>query len=348
MVSPHAAEANFLAQTTRRRTEGCQRGSIRRLKPASHRERAPGEGFPRARFGARMSLRGGIGAAMIAARSPRASFDDERRDDARQPNDGSTRADGGAVPPPSPTRGAGHAGEATTSSSALGKMQVPWQKMKHGVKDITRKLAALKAPAVLDKFKPSSPPFNRPNPSSEGWVGAPAPPPTRPTAPGATVSWTLGAWCLNPNAPFGEQSDPPEGYVPASGSNFSRWQKRWLVATTPGVLVVYKRANRLGGPVGFVDLAHASVMVADVGNPRQFLVVTGSRMFMSSVRQKGLDGGPVPEGVRRGVLRRGGARARSTVAVRVSREGGGGGTAGPLIPAEVKSAERRRQRLSRN
>ena len=42
---------------------------------------------------------------------------------------------------------------------------------------------------------------------------------------------------------------------------------------------MYKRANRLGGPVGFVDLAHASVMVADVGNPRQFLVVTGSRMF---------------------------------------------------------------------
>ena len=108
---------------------------------------------------------------MIAARSPRASFDDERRDDARQPNDGSTRADGGAVPPPSPTRGAGHAGEATTSSSALGKMQVPWQKMKHGVKDITRKLAALKAPAVLDKFKPSSPPFNRPIPRTTGWAG---------------------------------------------------------------------------------------------------------------------------------------------------------------------------------
>ena len=171
---------------------------------------------------------------MIAARSPRASFDDERRDDARQPNDGSTRADGGAVPPPSPTRGAGHAGEATTSSSALGKMQVPWQKMKHGVKDITRKLAALKAPAVLDKFKPSSPPFNRPNPSSEGWVGAPAPPPTRPTAPGATVSWTLGAEVPHPNAPFGEQSDPPEGYVNLWVNNFSRWQKRWLVATTPG------------------------------------------------------------------------------------------------------------------
>ena len=214
---------------------------------------------------------------MIAARSPRASFDDERRDDARQPNDGSTRAGGGAVPPPSPTRGAGHAGEAT-SSSALGKMQAPWQKMKHGVKDITRKLAMLKKPAVLDKFKPSSAPVNRPDPSSEGWVGA----------PGAAANPTNGARrygimdprrYVNPNAPFGEQSDPPEGYVNIWVNKFYRWQKRWLVATTPGVLVVYKRANRLGGPVGFVDLAHASVMVADVGNPRQFLVVTGSRMF---------------------------------------------------------------------
>ena len=256
---------------------------------------------------------------MIAARSPRASFDDERRDDARQPNDGSTRAGGGAVPPPSPTRGAGHAGEAT-SSSALGKMQAPWQKMKHGVKDITRKLAMLKKPAVLDKFKPSSAPVNRPDPSSEGWVGA----------PGAAANPTNGARrygimdprrYVNPNAPFGEQSDPPEGYVNIWVNKFYRWQKRWLVATTPGVLVVYKRANRLGGPVGFVDLAHASVMVADRGNPRQFLVVTGSRMH-SRAEQKcsiGLD--TVPEGVRRRVLRRGGARARSTVAVRVPREG---------------------------
>ena len=122
----------------------------------------------------------------------------------------------------------------------------------------------LKAPAVLDKFKPSSPPFNRPNPSSEGWVGA----------PGAAANPTNGARrygimdprrlrYLNPNAPFGEQSDPPEGYVNLWVNNFSRWQKRWMVATTPGVLVVYKRANRLGGPVGFVDLARASVMVAD-------------------------------------------------------------------------------------
>ena len=205
---------------------------------------------------------------MIAARSPRASFDDE-------PNDvGSTRADVGADPPTSPTRGPTRSGAPATSgeatsSGALGKMQVPWQKMKHGVKDITRKLAMLKAPAVLDKFKPSSPPFNRPNPSSEGWVGA----------PGAAANPTNGARrygimdprrlrYLNPNAPFGEQSDPPEGYVNLWVNNFSRWQKRWMVATTPGVLVVYKRANRLGGPVGFVDLAHASVMVADRGNPR--------------------------------------------------------------------------------
>ena len=180
---------------------------------------------------------------MIAARSPRASFDDERRDDARQPNDGSTRAGGGAVPPPSPTRGAGHAGEAT-SSSALGKMQAPWQKMKHGVKDITRKLAMLKKPAVLDKFKPSSAPVNRPDPSSEGWVGA----------PGAAANPTIGARrygimdprrYVNPNAPFGEQSDPPEGY--AGSTNLPVAEAGW--SRPAEFLVVYKRANRLGGPV---------------------------------------------------------------------------------------------------
>ena len=157
-------------------------------------------------------------------------------------------------------------------------MQVPWQKMKHGVKDITRKLAMLKAPAVLDKFKPSSPPFNRPNPSSEGWVGA----------PGAAANPTNGARrygimdprrlrYLNPNAPFGEQSDPPEGYVNLWVNNFSRWQKRWMVATTPGFWW-YKRANRLGDRSGSLT-SPARPSWSPTGQPRQFLVVTGSRMF---------------------------------------------------------------------
>ena len=145
---------------------------------------------------------------------------------------------------------------------------------------------------------------------------------------------------LNPNAPFGEQSDPPEGYVNLWVNNFSRWQKRWLVATTPGVLVVYKRANRLGGPVGFVDLAHASVMVADVGNPRQFLVVTGSRMFRIRALSKNS---------RLAWTRclEGSAEAYSAAVALVrdrrlryeSQERGGGRLAGPLIPADVKSTE---------
>ena len=286
---------------------------------------------------------------MIAARSPRASFDDERRD-ARQPNDGSTRADGGAVPPPSPTRGPTRSGAPATSGEAtssgtLGKMQVPWQKMKHGVKDITRKLAMLKAPAVLDKFKPSSPPFNRPNPSSEGWVGA----------PGAAANPTNGARrygimdprrlrYLNPNAPFGEQSDPPEGYVNLWVNNFSRWQKRWMVATTPGVLVVYKRANRLGGPVGFVDLARASVMVADRGNPRQFLVVTGSRMFRIRALSKNSRSAwtrclkESAEAYSAAVALVRDRRLRYESQTKERGERGVGGSAGPLIPAEVESS----------
>ena len=229
---------------------------------------------------ARMSLRGGAGAAMAAARSPRESFDGDDSQDVPG-NDGSTRTNvfsSSAVPPPSPTR----TGDGTVSSStALGKMQAPWQKMKHGVKDITRKLSMLKAPAMLEKFKPTSPHLNR-GVHTEGWVGASSPQQASNPGNGAKRYGIMDPRrlrYLNPNAPFGEQSDPPEGYVNLWLNNFSRWQKRWLVATTPGVLVVYKRANRLGGPVGFVDLADASIMVADRGNPRQFLVVTGTRMF---------------------------------------------------------------------
>ncbi|MDA9080346.1 OSBP family protein [Candidatus Dependentiae bacterium] len=230
---------------------------------------------------AHMSLRGGAGAAMAAARSPRESFDGDDSQDVPGNNDGSTRTNvfsSSAVPPPSPTR----TGDGTVSSStALGKMQAPWQKMKHGVKDITRKLSMLKAPAMLEKFKPTSPHLNR-GVHTEGWVGASSPQQASNPGNGAKRYGIMDPRrlrYLNPNAPFGEQSDPPEGYVNLWLNNFSRWQKRWLVATTPGVLVVYKRANRLGGPVGFVDLADASIMVADRGNPRQFLVVTGTRMF---------------------------------------------------------------------
>ena len=107
----------------------------------------------------------------------------------------------------------------------------------------------LKKPAVSTS-SPSSAPVNWPGPSSEGWVGA----------PGAAANPTNGARrygimdprrYVNPNA-FGEQPTRPRD-TSTSGHGVPPWQKRWLVATTPGVLVVYKRANRLGGPVGFVD-----------------------------------------------------------------------------------------------
>ncbi len=103
---------------------------------------------------------------------------------------------------------------------------------------------------------------------------------------------------------------------------------------------MYKRANRLGGPVGFVDLAHASVMVADRGNPRQFLVVTGSRMFRIRALSKN---------ARSAWTRclKGSADAYSAAVALVrdrrlryeSQERGGGRLAGPLIPADVKSTE---------
>ena len=61
-------------------------------------------------------------------------------------------------------------------------------------------------------------------------------------------------------------------------NNFRRWQKRWLVAGTPGVLVIYRRASRNGTPTT-IDLSQATVVVAERGNARQFLIVTGRVLF---------------------------------------------------------------------
>jgi hypothetical protein len=98
---------------------------------------------------------------------------------------------------------------------------------------------------------------------------------------------------------------PPEGYVNVWQGNFRRWQKRWVVATVPGVLTMHNRSSKLGPSVS-VDLTNATVLVAgsaeigeetthntnhhgnktnsqkhgkESGTARQFLVVTPDKTF---------------------------------------------------------------------
>ena len=63
---------------------------------------------------------------------------------------------------------------------------------------------------------------------------------------------------------FADSADPPEGYVNVWQGNFRRWQKRWLAATTPGVLTMHRRASKLGPSVS-VDLTAAAVLVNESG-----------------------------------------------------------------------------------
>ena len=96
-----------------------------------------------------------------------------------------------------------------------------------------------------------------------------------------------------------DSADPPEGYVNVWQGNFRRWQKRWLAATTPGVLTMHRRASKMGPSVS-VDLTSAAVLVAESadsmsgggsgasiavsktnksGSSRQFLVVTPEKTY---------------------------------------------------------------------
>ena len=79
--------------------------------------------------------------------------------------------------------------------------------------------------------------------------------------------------------PYADHPTPPEGYVNVWVDNFRRWQKRWLVATTPGVLIFHRRSTKIG-PSTSVDLTVANVVVSDArdAHPRQFLAVTGDVM----------------------------------------------------------------------
>ena len=62
--------------------------------------------------------------------------------------------------------------------------------------------------------------------------------------------------------PYADHPTPPEGYVNVWVDNFRRWQKRWLVATTPGVLIFHRRSTKIG-PSTSVDLTVANVVVSD-------------------------------------------------------------------------------------
>ena len=95
--------------------------------------------------------------------------------------------------------------------------------------------------------------------------------------------------------PYADHPTPPEGYVNVWVDNFRRWQKRWLVATTPGVLIFHRRSSKIG-PSTSVDLTVANVVVSDApgAHPRQFLVVTGDaihrvRALHVSARQPWVD-----------------------------------------------------------
>ena len=94
---------------------------------------------------------------------------------------------------------------------------------------------------------------------------------------------------------FADSADPPEGYVNVWQGNFRRWQKRWLAATTPGVLTMHRRASKLGPSVS-VDLTAAAVLVNESGkngvvlepnskqkstsgSSRQFLIVTPDKTY---------------------------------------------------------------------
>ena len=95
--------------------------------------------------------------------------------------------------------------------------------------------------------------------------------------------------------PYADHPTPPEGYVNVWVDNFRRWQKRWLVATTPGVLIFHRRSTKIG-PSTSVDLTVANVVVSDApgAHPRQFLVVTGDaihrvRALHASARQPWVD-----------------------------------------------------------
>ena len=99
---------------------------------------------------------------------------------------------------------------------------------------------------------------------------------------------------LQDSVRFADSADPPEGYVNVWQGNFRRWQKRWLAATTPGVLTMHRRASKLGPSVS-VDLTAAAVLVNESsngvdgrdanskktssGSSRQFLIVTPDKTY---------------------------------------------------------------------
>ena len=116
--------------------------------------------------------------------------------------------------------------------------------------------------------------------------GPSSPPPRFQRAHGRRRSYPRGARAataaLDPRrlrpTPYADHPTLPEGYVNVWVDNFRRWQKRWLVATTPGVLIFHRRSTKIG-PSTSVDLTVANVVVSDApaAHPRQFLVVTGRR-----------------------------------------------------------------------
>ena len=121
--------------------------------------------------------------------------------------------------------------------------------------------------AVVDKFLGFAPDSTAPGPSTPA-----APDSSRKSRYGLMDPRRLGA------SSYSETPDPPEGYVNLWCGDFRRWQKRWLVASTPGVLIMYRRSSKLG-PSTSIDLTTANVVVPDGGHPRQFLIVTSESLY---------------------------------------------------------------------
>ena len=53
---------------------------------------------------------------------------------------------------------------------------------------------------------------------------------------------------------------PPAGYCYMWAGNFRRWQRRFFVMHTPGVVLYYKRSNRKG-TMWSINLKGASVVL---------------------------------------------------------------------------------------
>jgi len=73
------------------------------------------------------------------------------------------------------------------------------------------------------------------------------------------------------------EGKPSAGYLYLWVGNFRRWQRRFFIAHTPGVLVFYKRSH-CKGPNWTINLSEANVIVND-SHPRQFVIVSGSILY---------------------------------------------------------------------